>query len=94
MSTTVLSKDRSRTEPFTPKGDVYICVKGEGKLRFLRDMGNSYEPVTDQDGEELIYLGDKEGGIIFNSHITCNGRIKHVVEVITTTSAIVTVKGV
>ena len=89
MTTVVLDKNKTRTDPFFFTGDCYICVKGSGTVRFLREMNGAFEVITDDDGEPIIYAGD---GVIFNSSITCKARLQHVVEVITPTQAHVTIE--
>ena len=89
MTTVVLDKDKTRTAPFFITGDCYICAKGNGTVRFLREMNGKFEVITDSFGEALTFTGD---GIIFNSSITCNARLRHVVEAVTTSHIHVTVE--
>ena len=89
MTTEVLDKDKTRTAPFFFTGECCICVKGSGTVRFLREMNNSYEVMTNEFGEELSYVGD---GVIFNSSIRCNARLRYVVEVATTSQVHVTIE--
>lgn len=90
MKTIVLSKERSKTAAFPVSGDCYICAKGQGQIRILREMGGVFEVVTDGNGDPLVYTSN-EDGIIFNSSIHCSGRLNHMIEAVTTDKITVTV---
>lgn len=87
MSSFTLSKTNPESKPFSFRGDCYICAEGKGSIKILREMGNSYKPVTNENGVALEWASD--GGLAFNGHITCNARLNH--KIVTTGDMIVTV---
>jgi len=90
MKITVLSKERTQTAAFPVSGDCYICAKGHGQVRILREMGGVFEVVTDENGDPLVYTSNDDG-VIFNSFIHCSGRLNHMVEAVTTDKITVSV---
>ena len=70
-----LNSTNPESNPFAFRGDCYICARGKGSIKVLREMGGKYEPVTNERGVELEWAAD--GGLAFNGHITCNARANH-----------------
>lgn len=75
MAQYALSRQNPETKPFSFRGDCYICARGKGSIKIMREMGGKYEPITNDSGAELEWASD--GGLAFNGHITCNSRINH-----------------
>ena len=70
----LLDENKKETPEFDFVGDCYICAKGSGQITLQRKMGDSFENITNERGEELTYIGE---GVIFNGSINCKKRIPH-----------------
>jgi hypothetical protein len=70
----VLNKERQYSEEFEFFGQCHIFAKGEGSVTIERKLGDTFEAMTDESGNELTFVGN---GVLFNSHITSTKRLKH-----------------
>lgn len=82
----VLTSNEPETEVFDLLGDCYICAKGEGQIKIMRDIGSGFEVVTNDRGEELIFAGT---GVLYNHHITTKKRLKHKIVAETTKEIVI-----
>ena len=69
-------------------GDCYICIEGDGEATIERRVGDSFAPVTLQDGTPMTFAG---GGTLFNGTLTCKRAIKHRVKVATTSGITISI---
>ena len=84
----LLTAEDPESEEFEFRGDCYICAKGSGQISILRQMGGSFEVITDDTGEPFTRIGD---GVIFNGVVTCNSKIKHKVVASTTSEILLSI---
>lgn len=77
MTTFVLNRDNPESEEFEFFGHCYICAKvmeGAGQIKILRKIGDLYEPITTDRGDDMTFVGS---GVLFNSFIECRKKLKH-----------------
>lgn len=66
----VLTKDNPETNEFRISGEAGVVIVGEGSAQILRKLGDSdYLPLTDGAGEEVIFYGNHENSVMFNSEV-------------------------
>lgn len=74
MPTFVLDQKNSVTPPFDFLGDCYICAVGDGQIRIQRKVGQEFQNMTTETGDELVFVGS---GVIFNGRVTANKKMEH-----------------
>lgn len=84
----ILNKENPLSEVFDFSGQCHILAKGTGSISIERRLGDSFEVMTDEQGNELTFVGD---GVIYNSSISSMKRIPHRLRGVTPTEITVSI---